>query len=118
VEGLGLKVFSSTKLLKSKMFTGQIQFGRPQSFFHGRAKFSRGGGQEPTFCLKNNKKDTIFPKKFQKHTIFGQPWPARGGARAPPCPPLRTPMKSSQPFLNEIQVLFSNSVQMIVLFLM
>ncbi len=25
-----------------------------------RSLFSRGG-QDPTFCLKNNKKDTIFP---------------------------------------------------------
>ena len=35
-------------------------------FSRGVQKFSRGGrggGQEPTFCLKNNKKDTIFPKK-------------------------------------------------------
>jgi hypothetical protein len=31
-----------------------------------------GGGQEPTFCLKNNKKGTIFPQKSLKHTIFGQ----------------------------------------------
>jgi hypothetical protein len=63
-------------------------------FFPGEGKnFPRGmGGQEPTFCLKNNGKDTIFPKKAKKHTIFGRPWPARGGARAPPCPPLRTPM--------------------------
>jgi hypothetical protein len=56
--------------------------GRPQTFFQGGAR---------TY-LKNNKKDTIFPKKVKKHTIFGRPWPARGGARAPPCPPLRTPM--------------------------
>ncbi len=36
--------------------------GRPQTFFQGRAKIFQGG-QEPTFCLKNNKKDTIFPEK-------------------------------------------------------
>ncbi len=46
--------------------------GRPQTFFQGK-NFS--GGQEPTFCLKNNKKDTIFPKKSLK--------------TYPPCPPLR-----------------------------
>jgi hypothetical protein len=44
-----------------------------------RRLFSRGGqkisrGQEPTFCLKNNEKDTIFPKKDLKHTISGRPW--------------------------------------------
>jgi hypothetical protein len=27
--------------------------GRPQTFFQGRAKIFQGG-QEPTFCLKNN----------------------------------------------------------------
>ncbi len=27
------------------------------------ADFFQVGGQEPTFCLKNNEKDTIFPKK-------------------------------------------------------
>jgi hypothetical protein len=32
-------------------------------FFPGKGKKFPGGGQEPTFCLKNNKKDTIFPKK-------------------------------------------------------
>ncbi len=36
--------------------------GRPQTFFQGRAKILQGG-QEPTFCLKSNEKDTIFPKK-------------------------------------------------------
>ncbi len=55
-------------------------------FFPGEGKnFPGGGGQEPTFCLKSNEKDTIFPKKVLKHTIFGRPG---GGARAPlalPC---------------------------------
>jgi hypothetical protein len=69
-----------------------LQHGSPQTFFQGRAKIFQGGGQEHTFCLKNKEKDTIFPTKVWKHTIFGRPWPARGGARAPLCPPLRTPM--------------------------
>jgi hypothetical protein len=34
---------------------------RPQTFSQERAKiFQGGGGQEPTFCSKTNKKDTIF----------------------------------------------------------
>ncbi len=53
---------------------------RPQTFFQGRAKNFQGG-QEPTFCLKNNEKDTIFPKKSLKTYYF---WPV--------LPSLRTPM--------------------------
>ncbi len=40
-----------------------LRHGRPQTFFQGRAKIFQGEGQEPTFCLKSNKNDTIFPKK-------------------------------------------------------
>ncbi len=58
---------------------------RPQTFFRGGQKFSRGGGQKPTFCLKINIKHTIFLKKVQK-TLFlaglGRPW----GTRAPLTP--------------------------------
>jgi hypothetical protein len=45
---------------------GSIAFGihgRPQTFSRGGQKFSKGGGKEPTCCLKNDEKDTIFPKK-------------------------------------------------------
>ncbi len=40
------------------------------------------GRQEPTFCLKNNKKDTIFPPKKSKNILFlaGQ------GEQEPPLP--------------------------------
>jgi hypothetical protein len=31
-------------------------------FFPGEGK-NFPGGQKPTFCLKNNQKDTIFPQK-------------------------------------------------------
>jgi hypothetical protein len=46
-----------------------------------RRLFSRGGQKfsgegEPTFCLKNNEKDTIFPQKSLKTYYF---WPAREG---------------------------------------
>jgi len=60
---------------------------RPQTFFQGRAKFCRGGGQKHTICLKDTK---IFTK-----TSLLFPWksrPSQRGARAPSCPPLRTPM--------------------------
>ncbi len=46
------------------------------------------GGQEPIFCLKNNKKDTISQKSLI-HTVFGRP---TGGQEPPLPPPLRTPM--------------------------
>jgi hypothetical protein len=44
-------------------------------FSRGEQKFSRGVEQEPSFCLKNNKKGTIFSQIY----YF---WPDRG-ARAP-----------------------------------
>ncbi len=55
-------------------------------FFPGEGK-NFPGGQGPTFCLKSNKKDTIFPKNSKTYYFLaglGQP----GGARAPlalPC---------------------------------
>jgi hypothetical protein len=55
--------------------------GARRLFSRGGPKISRGGGQEPTFCLKNNEKDTIFPKKVLEHTIFGRP-----GGQEPPLP--------------------------------
>ncbi len=45
----------------------------------GGQKFSRGGGQEPTFCLNNNKKIVIFPIKSTNILFL---W-GGGGARAP-----------------------------------
>ncbi len=56
-----------------------IGHGRPQADFFP-------GGQEPTFCLINNEKDTFFPKT-SKNILFlaGR---GGGGARAPlalPC---------------------------------
>jgi hypothetical protein len=61
------------------------QHGHPQTFFQGRAKIFQGGGQEPTFCLKNNEKDTIFPKKVYKLFLAGLGRPGGGP------PPLALP---------------------------
>jgi hypothetical protein len=62
-----------------------------------RRLFSRGGQKfsRTYFLPKNNEKDTIFPPKRIKTYYF---WPARmgGGAIAPLCPPLRTPMVLNQ----------------------
>ncbi len=61
-------------------------------FSRGGQKLSRGGR---TYFLpkKQRKKILFFPKK-SKNILFlaslGRP--RGGGARAPPCPPLRTPM--------------------------
>ncbi len=45
------------------------------------------GGQEPTFCLKSNEKDTIYYQKSLKTYYF---WPALvgqgGGGQEPPLP--------------------------------
>jgi len=58
--------------------------GRPQTFFPGRAKFSRGA--KTYSSRKKMPKNKLFSfKKVEKHTILaGQ----GGGARAPSCPPL------------------------------
>jgi len=55
--------------------------GRPQTFFQGRAKFSRGG-QKHTICLKNALKHTIFFQKSAKTYYFGRP----GGVKGPLLP--------------------------------
>ncbi len=52
----------SLSKLPSIIETLTYYHGRPQTFFQGRAKIFQGG-QEPTFCLKNIEKDTIFPQK-------------------------------------------------------
>ena len=66
--------------------------GRPQTFFQGRAKFSRGrGGGKHAICyLVVN--ILFFAKKVEKHTILA----GQGGTRAPSCPPLRTPMRTRE----------------------
>jgi hypothetical protein len=55
-------------------------------FFPGESKKfpggAGGGGQEPTFCLKNNEKDTILPKK-SKNILF---LAGQGGGQKPPLP--------------------------------
>ncbi len=48
-------------------------------FSRGGQKISRGGGQDCTFCLKNNKKDTI-PQKKSKNILFL-------AGKSPPCHP-------------------------------
>ena len=60
-------------------------------FFPGEGKIFQEG-QKHTICLKNTKKVTIFLEKSRKTYYFGRPG---GGARAPSCPPLRTPMRQS-----------------------
>jgi hypothetical protein len=59
--------------------------GRPQIFFPGEGK-NFPGGQEPTFCLKNDKKILFFPNKSLKTYYF---WQALAGQRgkAPLVPP-------------------------------
>jgi hypothetical protein len=70
-------------------FMKHIEYGlhwRP-TFFQRRAKIFKGeGGQEPTFCLKNNKKDTIFLKKSLKR-YYSRPALAGQGGKSPSCPP-------------------------------
>jgi len=64
--------------------------GRPQDFFQGRAKFSRGGGAKTYYLPKKRLRTYYFHSKKLKNTLF---WPAKGrGASAPSCPPLQTPM--------------------------
>jgi len=72
-----------------------LDHGRPQTFFQGRSKFSRGGAKTyylPKKCLKTY----YFHSKKSKNILY---WPAKGGgeASAPSCPPLRTPMANTPP---------------------
>jgi len=66
-----------------------------------RRLFSRGGqnfpggGAKTYYLPKNAPKHTIFFQKSRKTFYFG--WPRGGGARAPSCPPLRTPMWTGTP---------------------
>jgi hypothetical protein len=46
--------------------------------------FKNQARQEPSFCLKNNKKDTIFPKKKSKNILY---LAGQGGGKSPHCPP-------------------------------
>jgi hypothetical protein len=52
-------------------------------FSRGGQKFSKGG-QEPTFCQKNNKKYIFFPKKSKN--ILALAGHGRGGGQEPPLP--------------------------------
>ncbi len=56
------KVFSKMILLKWLLLPILFSWASAE-FFPGEGKNFPGGWQEPTFCQKNNKKDTIFPKK-------------------------------------------------------
>ncbi len=48
--------------------------------FPGEGKnFPGGGGQKPTFCLKNNKKDTIFPGQGGQEPPLPSPADAHDG---------------------------------------
>ncbi len=61
--------------------TGHEDHGRPQTFFQGRAKFSRGWGAK-TYCLpKNALKHTIFFQKSRNTYCNCRP---RGGGQMPP----------------------------------
>ncbi len=61
------QVKDSVKSPVFKMF-GRIH-GRLQTFFQEGQKFSMGG-QEPTFCLKKQQKNTTFLKKSLKTYYF------------------------------------------------
>jgi hypothetical protein len=53
---------TNTKLQNIVEFKTIYSHGRPQTFF-------QGGGAKTYFLPKKQKKDTIFLKKVQKHTI-------------------------------------------------
>jgi len=59
---------------ESKDLPGRHVHGRPQTFFQGRAKFSRGA--KTYYLPKKHLKTYYFPLKKSKNILF---WPARGG---------------------------------------
>jgi hypothetical protein len=63
--------------------------------------FFPGKGQESTFRLKNNKKDTIFHKKKSKNILLLASFSRKGmwGGKSPPCP------HSGRPWLNVVDFL-------------
>ncbi len=81
-------------LVQEFIFSYGLVHGRPQTFFKGRAKFSRGG-PKTYYSPKKHLKTYYFPLKRSKTYYFGRP----GGSRAPFCPPLRTPMVLLFPFI-------------------
>ncbi len=58
-------------------------------FSRGGQKISRGG-KNLLFDKKNNKKDTIYPKKSKNILTYIHTYIKT--TKSPPCPPLRTPM--------------------------
>ena len=77
-------------------FNNSSYFWIPRVVVMGvRRLFSKGGQNFPgggakTYYLPNiHLKRYYFPQKETKNILF---WPAKEGARAPSCPPLRTPM--------------------------
>jgi hypothetical protein len=75
----------STVTTSSTIFYQQFKFQSMgvRKLFPGEGK-NFPGGQEPTFCLKNNEKDTIFPKKSKNKLFLA----GQGGGKGPlalPC---------------------------------
>ncbi len=74
---------ASRRPLEAKSLERVYYMGVRRRFSKEGQKFP-GGGQEPIFCLKNNKKILFFSQKSKK---------SRPGSKSPPCPPpLRTPI--------------------------
>ena len=79
-------------------------------FFPGEGKKFQGGGGAKTYYLaKKHLKRYYFSQKSKKTYKFGRPGGARG-ARAPSCPPLRTPMNVTTSKYNPVNYCLNTAV--------
>jgi len=68
-------IIGNTESRTSTNFRSSIQsddHGRPQTFFQGRAKFSRGGGAKTYYLPKKHLKTYYFPLKKSKNILFSR----------------------------------------------
>jgi hypothetical protein len=75
---------SALSFIEIILHTPDPIMGFRRLFFQGRVKISQGGGQEPTFCLKNKKKILFSPKTSKNIPFLAS---LGGGARASLAPP-------------------------------
>ncbi len=96
---------------KLKHWLQYLQPWASADFFPGEGKNFSRGGQEPTFCLKSNKKVPFFQKSLKTYYFLAGLGGPGGGGKNPPCPPLRTPMFTTILITLTVSYLSSSSLR-------